>query len=222
MVAGVCAVLIRPGRLIRAAIVLQPSTFVRFHRALVQQKYRRLFSSTVPKTPGPKGPHPDVIAAVVAMKQRNPTWGCPRIAQQITLAFGSSLDKDVVRRILAARYQPAPGSGPSWLTTLICSEMRIRHSQEDQRSIRFLRRTRQNHAPRVPWLWLRSSPAVHGRNPSHDECKRFGCAPWTLVACVQHVAIKTEPSIPKMHGYAIRVFVVDNHASRSYNGNAVA
>lgn len=119
MVAGVCALLMRPGRLIRAAIVLQPSTLVRFHRALVRRKYRRLFSSTVPKTPGPKGPHADVVAAVVALKQRNPTWGCPRIAQQITLAFGISLDKDVVRRILAARHRPSPASaGPSWLTTL--------------------------------------------------------------------------------------------------------
>jgi len=41
------------------------------------------------------------------------------IAQQITLAFGIPIDKDVVRRILAARYQPKPDSaGPSWLTVL--------------------------------------------------------------------------------------------------------
>jgi transposase InsO family protein len=45
--------------------------------------------------------------------------GCPRIAQQITLAFGVSIDRDVVRRILAARYEPTPDSaGPSWLTVL--------------------------------------------------------------------------------------------------------
>jgi hypothetical protein len=117
LVAGVCALLMRPRRMIRAAIVLQPSTLVRCHRALVQRKYRLLFS-TMRTTPGPKGPPPDVIAAVVAMKQRNPTWGCPRIAQQIALAFGIPLDKDVVRRILAARSRPGPGAGPSWLTTL--------------------------------------------------------------------------------------------------------
>jgi hypothetical protein len=35
------------------------------------------------------------------MKQRNPTWGCSRTAQQIALAFGIPLNKDVVRRILA-------------------------------------------------------------------------------------------------------------------------
>jgi transposase InsO family protein len=69
--------------------------------------------------PGPKGPSHDVIAAVLDMKQRNPSWGCPRIAQQITLAFGIPLNKDVVRRILALRYRPQPDSaGPSWLTTL--------------------------------------------------------------------------------------------------------
>jgi hypothetical protein len=32
------------------------------------------------------------------MKQRNRTWGCPHIAQQIALAFGVEIDKDVVRR----------------------------------------------------------------------------------------------------------------------------
>ena len=81
IVAGVCALIMRPGRLICSAIVLRPSTLLRFHRALRQRKYRQLFSSTVPKKPGPKGPSQELIAAVLAMKQRNPTWGCPRIAQ---------------------------------------------------------------------------------------------------------------------------------------------
>jgi putative transposase len=87
MVAGLCALLMRPGRLIRAAIVLKPSTLLGVHRALTKQTYRRLFSSKVRKKPGPKGPTQDVIAAVVEMKRRNPTWGSPRIAQQIALAF---------------------------------------------------------------------------------------------------------------------------------------
>ena len=53
------------------------------------------------------------------MKQRNPTWGCPRIANQITLALGILINKDVVRRILAHHYRPEPGGGgPSWLTFL--------------------------------------------------------------------------------------------------------
>ncbi len=69
--------------------------------------------------PGPKGPSREVIDAIVAMKERNPQFGCPRIAQQMNLAFGLDLDKDVVRRIIAIHYRPEQGTtGPSWLTTL--------------------------------------------------------------------------------------------------------
>lgn len=51
------------------------------------------------------------------MKRRNPTWGCPQIAEQINLAFGTSINKDVVRRILAMPHGPSStGGGPSWLT----------------------------------------------------------------------------------------------------------
>src|SRR5437762_12681677 len=56
VVAGVCTLFMRPRRLVRVAIVLKPSTLLRFHRALTTRKYRRLFSSTAPRTPGPKGP----------------------------------------------------------------------------------------------------------------------------------------------------------------------
>jgi hypothetical protein len=89
---------------------LKPSTVLRLHRALIQRKYRRLFSSNGPTRPGPKGPSRDVIAPVVDMKQRNPSWGCPRIAHQFTLAFGIPMNKDAVRRILAVRHQPTPDS----------------------------------------------------------------------------------------------------------------
>src|ERR1700730_15732825 len=119
IVAGVCALVSRPGRLVRSAIVLKPSTLLSLHRALKKQKYRLLFSSKERRKPGPKGPSQEIISAVIDMKQRNPTWGCPRIAQQIALAFGLAINKDVVRRILAVRYQPAPdATGPSWLTVL--------------------------------------------------------------------------------------------------------
>src|SRR6266849_5010556 len=77
MVAGVCALLMRPSRLIRSAIVQKPSTLLSLHRALTKRKYRRLFSRQVRKKPGPKGPTQELMAAVVDMKQRNPTWGCP-------------------------------------------------------------------------------------------------------------------------------------------------
>jgi transposase InsO family protein len=55
----------------------------------------------------------------VELKRRNPRFGCPRIAQQINKAFGITIDKDVVRRVLAAHYRPGSGDGgPSWLTFL--------------------------------------------------------------------------------------------------------
>jgi hypothetical protein len=117
-VVGVCALLMRPGRLMRSAIVLKPSTRLSLHRALTQRNYRRLVSPQVRKQPGRTGPTPDVMAAVVDMTRRDPTWCCPRIAQQMALAFGIPLTTDVVRRILAARHQPKPDPGPSRLTVL--------------------------------------------------------------------------------------------------------
>jgi len=110
VVAGLCTLLMRPSRFLRSAIVFKPSTLLRLHRMLIQRKYHQFFSSKGPTKPGPKGPSQEVVSAVVDMKQRNPIWGCPRIAQQITLAFGIPINKDVVRRILAAWYQPKPDS----------------------------------------------------------------------------------------------------------------
>ncbi len=105
-------------RVIRSAIVLRPSTILEFHRALRTRKYRWLFSPTRRRT-GPKGPSKALVDAIVDMKRRNPRWGCPRIAQQIALAFAVDIDKDVVRRVLATHSRPAPHSGgPSWLTFL--------------------------------------------------------------------------------------------------------
>ncbi len=68
---------------------------------------------------GPKGPSRELIDAIVAKKQGNPTWGCPQIAGQISLAFGVVVDKDIVRRVLARHYRPlSGGDGPSWLSFL--------------------------------------------------------------------------------------------------------
>ena len=57
-------------------------------QALENRKYRLLFSSRRRGEPGPKGPSNELIKAVVEMKDRNPSWGSPRIAQQIALVFG--------------------------------------------------------------------------------------------------------------------------------------
>ena len=119
MIAGVCSLFIFPARFFRSAIVLKPSTLLRFHKLLRKRKYRMLFSPQCRRRSGPKGPKKELIVAVVELKRRNPNWGCPRIAQQIALAFGVEINKDVVRRILSIHYRPEPDSGgPSWLTFL--------------------------------------------------------------------------------------------------------
>ena len=115
---GWLSLFIAPRRLLRAAVIIKPSTLLRFHRALIRRKYRLLFSSRRRNKPGPQGPSAELIHAIVAIKQRNPRYGCPRIAFIITNTFGVPVDKDVVRRILAKHYRPDPsrGGGPSWLS----------------------------------------------------------------------------------------------------------
>ena len=98
IIAGLCTLLMRPARILRSSIVLRPSTLLHFHHMLIKRKYRMLFSSKHGCRPGPKGPAKELIDAIVEMKRRNPSWGCPRIAEQITLAFGVGIDKDVVRQ----------------------------------------------------------------------------------------------------------------------------
>lgn len=119
VIAGLCVLFIRPGRLILSAVVLKPSTLLAFHRALVKRKYQLLVSPKRRGKPGPKGPSPGLIAAIVAMKQKNPRFGSRRFAQKISFIFGVEVDKDVVPRVLAKHYRPDPRTGgPSWLTFL--------------------------------------------------------------------------------------------------------
>jgi len=116
---GFGSLFLDPRRIQRVAVVIRPSTLLKFHSLLKQRKYRLLYSTGCKAKPGPKGPSRELIQAIVSMKQRNPQFGCPRIAQQINKAFGIDIDKDVVRRILAAHYRPGSGnSGPSWLSFL--------------------------------------------------------------------------------------------------------
>src|SRR5215467_1549807 len=115
IIAGLCTLMMRPTRVLRSAVVIKTSTLL--HKMLIQRKYRLLFSSKRVRRPGPKGPAKELIDAVLEMKRRNGTWGCKRIAEQIALAFGVDIDKDVVRRILTTHFYPEAGSGgPSWLS----------------------------------------------------------------------------------------------------------
>jgi putative transposase len=114
---GLTTLFLNPCRIPKLGALIKPATLLKFHNALVDRKYRLLFSSSSPRRkPGPKGPSMELIAAIMEMKRRNPKFGCVRIAQQISYAFGVDIDKDVVRRVLAKYYRSEPGNdGPSWL-----------------------------------------------------------------------------------------------------------
>ena len=120
-VLGLIILFVHPRRVAKLAAILKPATLLRFHKTLVDRKYRRLFSSVgTRRKPGPKGPTEEIVAAILEMKLRNPGFGNQRIAQQLSDTFGVQIDKDVVRRVLARHYgsEHPDAPGPSWLTFL--------------------------------------------------------------------------------------------------------
>ena len=108
LVLGLSTLCVSRRRIAKLGAFVKPATLLKFHKALVDRKYRRLFSSRHRRRkPGPKGPPAALVAAIVEVKRRNPRFGCVRIAQQIAHAFGIELDKDAVRRVLARHYRQA-------------------------------------------------------------------------------------------------------------------
>ena len=119
LIYGILVSFINPRRLSRLAIVIKPSTLLRFHKALVDRKYHWLFTSELKSKPGPKGPNAQLIKLIVEMKKRNPRFGYLRISLQIKNAFGIEIDKNIVKRVLDKHYKPeGKDDGPSWLTFL--------------------------------------------------------------------------------------------------------
>lgn len=102
-------------QLLRSAIIIKPSTVLKFHRMLVNFKYRILYRSK-PKRTGPDGPSRELIALVIDMKIKNPHMGCLQIAQMISKNFDFKIDKNTVHRILK-KYLPSSESreNESWL-----------------------------------------------------------------------------------------------------------
>jgi hypothetical protein len=112
---GFWSLFLGPRRILQAAVIIRPSTLLKFHHLLKKRKYRLLFSSGRKAKPGPKGPAAELIQAIVELKKRNPRFGCLRIAQQINKVFQIDIDKDLVRPVLVKHYHPMPdGGGPSW------------------------------------------------------------------------------------------------------------
>src|SRR5210317_1998770 len=53
---GFWSLFLNPKRIVRAAIIIKPSTLLSFHNALKNRKYRPLYSPGGGKKPGPRGP----------------------------------------------------------------------------------------------------------------------------------------------------------------------
>ena len=188
VIAGVCAILMRPRRLLRSAIVLKPSTILRFHRALVNRKYRLLFTPKSRGKPGPAGPSPELVSAIVEMKCRNRSFGYQRIAEQISLVFNVNIDRDVVRRVLAKHFRPGPGSdGPSWLTFL-------GHSKDSLWSVDMFR---------CESLTLKS----HWVMVVMDQCTKL------IIGFGIHAGVLDGPAICRMFGNAITGYGAPTHLS---------
>ncbi|MCP4431749.1 MAG: hypothetical protein GY806_12280, partial [Gammaproteobacteria bacterium] len=71
---GLWSLFLTPFRILRITIIVQPSTLLNFHKALVSRKYRLLFSLIRLGKPGHKGPFEELIETIVELEQRNPRF----------------------------------------------------------------------------------------------------------------------------------------------------
>ena len=118
LVFAVTSLFVRSSRLPKLSIVVAHSTLLRLHKALVERKYSKLFSNKNHK-PGPERPSANLIKLIVEIKQKNPRYGCPRIALLVSQLTGKDISEQTVRRILRKYYlAPVGGGGPSWLNVI--------------------------------------------------------------------------------------------------------
>jgi hypothetical protein len=76
MLLGFWSLFLNPHHIQRAAVILRPSTLLKFHDMLKKRKYRLRYTAHRKGKPGPKGPSQELIEAIVELKQRNPRFGC--------------------------------------------------------------------------------------------------------------------------------------------------
>ncbi len=71
LVLGLTTLFMRPHHIPNLAVIIKPATLLKFHKTLVDGKYRRLFSSSGrPRKPGSKGPSAQLSVAVWRMFNR--------------------------------------------------------------------------------------------------------------------------------------------------------
>jgi transposase InsO family protein len=229
LICGLASLFLRSGRIRKVAIGLRPSTLLAFHQALVQRKYRRLFSSSHCRTtPGPKEPSDALVQAIVEIKSRNPRFGCPRIARIIAHTFGVDIDHNVVYRVLAKHFPPAPsGSRPSWLSF-------IGHTRDSLWSVDLFRCesivlrsywvlvVMDQFTRRLVGIGVHGGPvnaadvcrmfnvAIHGQRPSRrlstDHDPLFESHRWRANLRILEIdEIKTVPHVPLSHPFVERL-----------------
>lgn len=106
-------------RLEKVCVLVSPATILKFHRILVKKKYTRLYSNKKKKQ-GRGGYGQNIRNLVIELKQKNPDFGCLRIAQTINDLLGTKISEQTVRRILRKHKLTTDPekTGPSWLTLL--------------------------------------------------------------------------------------------------------
>jgi putative transposase len=67
---GFWSMFLDPRQIQRAAVILRPSTLLKFHDLLKKCKYRMLYSSSKHGKPGPNGLSPELIQAIVELNQQ--------------------------------------------------------------------------------------------------------------------------------------------------------
>ena len=116
---GVLTYYISPSRINKITVALKPATLLKFHKALVKRKYQLLFSNKNKQKPGRKSLDQNLINLIIEFRRRNPNFGYGRISMQIYQAFGITISRFTVGRILRKHRRLIPGgNGPSWLTFL--------------------------------------------------------------------------------------------------------
>jgi transposase InsO family protein len=96
--------------LLNAAIIVQPDTIVRWHRAGFRSYWRWKSRSRGgrPKVPA------EIRSLIRPMSAENPLWGAPRIHREL-LILGIEVVQSTVAKYIAKRR---PGSGQTWRTFL--------------------------------------------------------------------------------------------------------
>jgi putative transposase len=88
----------------QALIVVQPETFIRWHR----QGFRLFWRWK--SQPGRPPISPELQGLIHQMTRENPTWGQERIANELLLKLGLRVSPRTVRKYMPKRLTPGPGT----------------------------------------------------------------------------------------------------------------